>query len=237
MIDFEIRTPLDDQTLVRHVEHALSLGLPTLSQLRDRSDRLTIVANGPSARQARPRGATLALNGALGAFQRRGAAPTWWAACDPQEVVASFLDETPMETTYLVASKCHPAVFEQLRHRNVILWHVDDHATWDLVKDLSPVSTAVSITICAFELGERLGFGRFKTWGWDGCYFGNIDHAMPQAHRGQDIENEVGDRIYRTTTTWALEAQDAVRKFRLKPRDVTIHGRGMIGAVLDYCLS
>lgn len=233
-VEFEIRTPTDDAGLVRNVEHALSLGLPEIVTGPHRSQRLKIIANGPTARSAPLGGPTLALNGALRSCLSRGVAPAWWAACDPQPLVADFLAEAPEATTYLVASKCDPAVFRALKGRNVLLWHIDDFATWDLVKDRNPVSTAVSITICAFELGERLGFSRFETWGWDGCYIDGLDHASPQAHRATDIENEVGDQVFSTTTSWALEAQDAYHKFSLTPRDVEIRGPGMIGAILRY---
>jgi hypothetical protein len=235
-VEFDIRVPVANDGLIANVAYALSLGLPSLRQQTHGVPRLKIIANGPSADSASLCGSTLALNGALSTFTDVGLAPTYWAACDPQPIVASFLDTTPRETTYLVASKCHPSVFDLLLKRrcNVILWHLDDHATWDLVKDLDPISIASSVTICAFELGERLGFSKFETWGWDGCYIDGRDHATDQPAGGVYVELDIGGQVFPTTRTWALEGQDAVNKLRMTPRDIKIHGPGMIGALLDF---
>ena len=233
LVEFEIKTPVADDGLVANVRHSLSLGLPELCRLPPSTRQLSVIANGPTAWGAEFGGnPTLAVNGALRLFTDRNAAPNYWIGCDPQAHLADFLKRAPQSTTYLVASKCHPSVFEALKGRRVILWHVDDLATWDLVQDRDAISTAVSVTICAFEVMERLGFSRFETWGWDGCYIDGRDHASPQAHRAIDIENDVGGKVFQTTTTWALEAQDAWNK--LRGANIDIRGGGMIGAIFDY---
>jgi hypothetical protein len=234
-IQFDVRTPVADEGLKLNVAKALARGLPEIPDLMRRPGELiTIVANGPTARQCTLSGPSLALNGALKLFGERGAVPTFWAACDPQEIVADFLDYIPEDTTYLVASKCHPKVFDRLKDRNVIVWHVDDFATWDQVSDRKPISTGVSITIVAFELMSRFGYDRYETWGWDGCYSEGRSHAVPQAHGGSDVTVEVGRQVFATTTTWALEAQDARDKLLQTHRDVKIRGGGFIGAYLQH---
>lgn len=232
VVEFETVVPVDDAGLAANVTACLALGLPEVGYALPRADRLTIVANGPSALYAPHDGPTLAVNGALGLFEQ---GPTWFAGCDPQEHLADFLKDPPRETVYLIASKCHPAVFEALKHRTVLVWHVDDHATWDLVQDRDPIMSGVSITICAFELMSRFGFRGFDTWGWDGCYLDGRDHAVPQRIVPTNITMEVGPKTFATTTTWALEGQNAHQK--LSELDISIHGGGMIGAIFDYLRS
>src|SRR6185369_7368494 len=112
VIDFDIRTPADELTIRAHVAHANTLGLPRSNQ---DAKVLRVIANGPSAVLAPLDGPVLALNGAIQLFHNSGRVPMFWAACDPQELVADFLpDNPPRETIYLVASKCHPKVFEKL---------------------------------------------------------------------------------------------------------------------------
>ncbi len=115
----------------------------------------------------------------------------------------------------------------------MIVWHVGEAGTIDLLHTRDPIGCAVSVTICAFEVMARLGFTSFETWGWDGSYSAaGEDHASPQAHRGTDIENDVGGVLFRTTTSWCLEGQDAWNKLRDWP--IVIHGGGMIGAIFDF---
>src|SRR5882757_3181008 len=122
-IYFQEVLPCDDAHLAHNVAHALTLGLPGVDQ--EPLGVLNIVASGPSAAKADFEGIgvgfsgpvlaaqpVLAVNGALKVLLDRGIIPHWWAACDPQALVADFLpDIPPVSTTYLVAAACDPAVF------------------------------------------------------------------------------------------------------------------------------
>lgn len=231
--------PLDDAALASNVRHALTLGLLEPKDVElPFHEPITIIANGPSARDAPLTGPTCALNGALQLFTEKGLAPTYWAACDPQEMVADFVpDDPPEETVYLVASKCHPRVFEKLAGRKVVLWHVSDDATWDLVKDRQAVLAWVSVTLCTPELLARLGWRQFHIYGWDGCYIDGADHAVGQAHKADNIEIGLGDRAFPTTTTWALEAQTACTALAGFPFPIHVHGSGFVPALLKHFLS
>jgi len=232
LIEFDIRTPCDTAGLRTNIAAAMALGLPEIVRSPHRADTLSLVANGPSALQAPLTGLTMACNGALGLFTRHGLAPTWWIGCDPQELVADFLGDAPETTTYLVASKCHPAVFDRLKDRRVLIWHVDDEGAEDIRSD-AKVPTATSVTLCALSVASMfLGFDTIDTFGWDGCYFDGLDHAVPQAHDGHVITNWVGDRSFRTTPTWCAEAVDARMQLEAAPYSVTVHGNGMIDAIL-----
>lgn len=237
-IEFDVNTPIADDGLVANVRHALSLGLPDIRDFEyPWAERLNMIASGPSAMYAPLDGKTVALNGGLRRFTQAGLSPTYWAGCDPQEAMVDFLGEPPKDTTYLVASKCHPAVFERLGDRNVVLWHVEDDATKTVLGDRCAIATAVSITIVCFELMARLGFRKFHTWGWDGCYMDGLDHIHPQRHSGDAINVQVGDDLaFETTTSWALEAQDAIQALRRFPFPIHVHGGGMTGEVLKAYL-
>jgi len=234
LVQFEIQTPLDDATLRGHVEAALSRGLKEVEITALRKESLRIVANGPSALAAPLTGApTLAVNNALRLFVERGLAPDFWIASDPQECVADFLRDAPMETVYLVASKCHPTVFEALKGRQILLWHCSEPATLDLLVGRLVIQSSVSVTLCALNLMPVLGYHRLETWGWDGCYLAGRDHAVSQPHSPDDITVQLGPkRRFSTTKSWAAEAQEAVYLCEGLRRQLTIRGRGMIGAIL-----
>ncbi len=246
IVGFDYILPATDETCLAQIASSLKRGIPeALSRLS-----LTVIANGPSARNVdlkSIKGHTLALNGAINLFLEQGVTPTYWAACDPQECVADMLpDSPPKNITYLVASKCHPRVFEKLKGCYVQLWHVKDHAA----EDKARVVLASSITICATWLMHRLGFTDFEFYGWDGCFMdgrhhasGNADWGAPPLHinYGGVIDNGevIGGRTFATTRTWAAEGEGAVQFFQLAEYfdiNVKIHGDGMFACARESIL-
>lgn len=232
-IEFDVQLPLNEEIIRGHIAHANTLRLPELFAVEPLT--LNIVASGPSAKDAPLEGPTLAVNAALGQFLKSGTAPTYWAACDPQELVADFLpDEPPMEVTYLVASKCHPKVFEKLKGRDVRLWHVSDYVP-------GGISSACSITLTAMTLFIQMGVRKFNVWGWDGCYSERGSHHIgdqpdPTPATGQ-VTVSCGDLEFVTTPAWANEAQDALYLLQLYKYfgvEVVIHGRSMLEAIRNY---
>lgn len=239
-ITFSPKVPVDDEGLRANVRHAMSLRLPTLRDFEyRRQGHLDVVANGPSAPayfQPTPKnGPVLALNGALELFNGRRIIPDYWAACDPQELVTDrFLRCAPYDVTYLIASKCHPSVFERMSDRNVILWHVGEPATRALFDHHDIVIPASSsITSTSFELMTHLGFRRFETWGWDGCYMDGQGHAVPQPEAPSRVEITVHDRVYETSPVWALECDDIANRLVGFPFPIHIHGDGFFADMLS----
>ena len=231
----EIRYAYTPERLLENVAHSLTLGLPELkAALPVRRGSLAMIANGPTALDAPlRREPSMALNGALGLYSGTGQGPTFWAAMDPQALVANFLRDPPEDTIYYVASRCDPAVFEALRDRHVVLWHAFDEQTMPLIgRNRFQVMGSTSVTLCAMNLASSLGFRLIETWGWDGCYLGDADHAVPQRHVAERVEVMVGNKSFLTCGTWLLEAHQA--KWQLERCDyrVTVNGPGMFQTIL-----
>lgn len=236
-IDFVPLLPLSDEACRANIAASLARALPEARVRR----RLTVVAGGPSAAQAPlSDGETLALNGALKLFNRAGLSPTYWAACDPQALVADFLIEAPTHTKYFVASKCDPKVFDMLGDRDVSVWHLRDHPGEGLYRN----AVCSSVTMSAIWLMVGLGYTDFDIWGWDGCFIDGRHHAGDGDIGERDIthinygglvwgDQVVGGRTFSTTRTWALEAKGAEQFFQLAEYfdlGITIHGDGMMKA-------
>lgn len=247
-VQFSVTTPDTLDQRGANIEHALSLGLPEADD--EPIFTLNVIANGPSARLtpnavfAGGKGPTLALNGSLAIFSKVGCEPDFWAACDPQAAVADFLPTTPStEIEYLVASKCHPSVFERLKGCDVRLWHMGDH---ELTVGLRPIKPASTITLTVLPLMRRRGFRHFEIWGWDACYDGLKHHASEADLSEPDPEGLTlmvgatqrvngsyeGGRPFYTTKAWALEAQDALIQLQHADYTVNLHGDGLVKAIL-----
>lgn len=244
-IQFIVNQPASPEQIGDHIRHALSLNLPEADS--DPRRHLTIIATGPSAAGVdlkAIKGDTLAVNGALRQFTEQGLYPTGWCACDPQELVADFLpDNPPHETCYLVASKCHPAVFKRLEGRHVRLWHLRSPG---FETSLRTVPVASTVTLCAIRLMHRAyGYNSFDVHGWDACYLDGQHHlGHPREPTEHDIEvianwtedqngARVGGQTFQTRTNWALEAQDAVIMLHHADYEVKIHGDGLVRAMVE----
>jgi hypothetical protein len=237
VIDFHYTTPVGGEALRENVRASLA------SRLRDVVCRpvsgrtLHIIASGPSATSA-PFDATdtMALNGASALFRQKGREPTFWAAVDPQPFVADFIPAPAfVYTTHLINSQCDTDVRVALGRRDAVLWHTYDPRTADLLGGRTVVSAGTSVTLNAIPLAHMLGYRNIEIWGWDGCFVGSRHHAVDQDH---DTSDEVSvcaggwRRPFRSTATWAFEAQQAVSLLSQVDYRVVVRGRGMIAHIL-----
>lgn len=207
--------------------------------------RLDIIANGPSAIDAPwdSRTPKLALNGALGLCLDHDCPPHFWAACDPQPLVADFLTRLPPTTTYLPASKCHPSVFDRLQGQRTRRWHVTDHP---LPPNVWGVDTASTITLMAAQFAPRMGFWDLHFYGWDCCVLDGQHHAsrvgaLSGDHRELQFRPAEDGPVlasFATTDGLVYEAQQAVeivipllRRFGVR---VTVHGPGLVAHYLNF---
>ncbi len=228
VIEFDYILPVGDEILGQQVADNLKRDIPDAVPRR----KLTIIADGPSANDVDIRkidGPILAVNRAINLFTAKGTSPTYWAACDAQELVARFLPERPpQETIYYVSSNCHPSVFQKLKNNRVELWHIGDHPGKDRVR----IPQAIAVTVSTVWLMVRLGFTDFEFWGWDGCFMDGKHHASNSDDWSKvpTITLNYGGKEYTTTHAWAAEAQSAEQFFLLAEYfdiGVKINGDGM----------
>lgn len=228
------------EQLSTQVAHASCLGFEEAIPRK----YLTIIASGPSARDGHwdTRGDTMALNSALSLMLARDFPPTFWAACDPQELVVDFLKETPLGITYFVASKCHPAVLERLRSRDTRLFHVGDSPG-----PMVPVRYGSSITLTALHLARLLGYTDIDVYGWDCCIIDGSHHAQDGSWAKPTITMNIRAApekpilsSFITTVEWAGEVEQAlghIKELRDWGVNVHVHGPGMLRAAIDFMSS
>lgn len=280
VVEFELILPTTEQALMDNVRHSLALGLP---EADNRLSHVNLVANGPSVRGRTFDGPTMALNGAINLPAFRKVPADMWCVSDPQALVADFIKRPSKKTAYLVASKCHPAVFERLKGYDVRLWHLSDV---EFTKG-RVVPCATSVTLTALLLLQRLGARSIDVYGWDCCFAADGTHHAADGEMGLTasvVDVRVGPPLarrrrarrlarlhrerlsaraerlanrqakrpmglrhdrradangrrgeeFKSTPTWAVEAQEAVNilpLLRWAGVDVVIHGDGMVRAI------
>lgn len=259
---FDIQTPANADEIGANIAHARSLGLPDADADPIRTLHVVANGPSAKLFDVARNVDTLAVNGAIKLFTDAGGYPTYWACCDPQALVADFLINQPEETIYLVASKCSPLVFQMLQDRDVRIWDIDDHPTSKGPRSVACASSVTLVAMQlmrdafgyrAFETwgwdacfngtehhagqhyAERPDNYTQITVGVRPVQPPNLPQWLLERHRFPDMEvtyDTTGCRTFETTTTWAAEAQDANIQLQFASYSVTIHGDGLVKAII-----
>lgn len=195
------------------------------------SGSITVCGNGPSLADApKPKGAIAAVNGAFRHLIERGIRPKFAICGDSQPENAAFYATAPKGTMYLMASRCHPSVFEALAGRNVRVWHVSDTPEWHVIGAGRFITGGATTGLKALNVLHGLGFDHFNLVGYDSCYRDGRHHAGAQPWNDRDkvIISKLGDKSF-LTTAWMLEqATQAATQFTHADYTVSVEGDGLL---------
>jgi uncharacterized Rossmann fold enzyme len=163
--------------------------------------------------------------------------PDFHVECDPRPHKAYFVRESHRNVTYLIASHCHPLVFEALRKRKVVLWHgfTDDDVVNQtrLVAECDGsglIAGGTNVGMRAVIVALALGYRRLELHGMDCCYDGQTlwagKHSGTPHHT---VKVECAGRVFDTSDMMMQSTDDF---FNLLPAlqgcKVVIHGDGLL---------
>jgi len=184
-------------------------------------------------------GPVISVSGAHDYLIDKRIVPTWHIECDPRPHKAKMLSLANDETTYLIASCCHPDVFEALRGRKVFLWHLDngqESRSWAMKNDPSAliIGGGSNVGLRAFELAYVLGFRELDVHGMD-CSFRNTQWAGK--HSG-DEKQVVYVRVAGQAKSFATHpvmiqaAREAVEFWRTRDVKMKVRGSGLMQCMM-----
>ena len=177
----------DDETIRSNVKSALARSKP-YQDFMSKGRRIAIVGGGPSLSDiladfediAEDEDQVWALNNAWRALKQAGVLPNAIVMMDARPENAEFVDVCH-EAEWLIASQCHPAVFNQLELKGqaVTLWHC---AGSEVHKELGlrGIGGGGTVLSRAINLAYERGFRHFKLFGVDSSHRGDDHHAYPQ---------------------------------------------------------
>lgn len=199
----EIRIAIDHNEHMRRIERVLSIGLPSLAELRDAylGSHMTIVGSGPSAADTVkkiPKGSFVcAVNAAHDWIVSKGIIPKFAVMMDPNPWVATY--QTPRkDVTYILGTTCHPSVWNKFLQAGIVPYVTvpmlgdKDH---ELIVERFPdhffnfVGGGVTTGIRSVPLMAGLGASIIDMHGFDSCYAPKTDiggilyaHHKPATH-------------------------------------------------------
>lgn len=212
ILQLEMRVNVTDSQLLRNLNHAKTLNIPPVQIMTPNTKTLAICGSGPSLRNTHglipPDAEILALNGAYKYLCGRGRVPEYFAMLDSREVNTNFLDFLCQETTYLVASQCHPSIFSRLMKNNFLvgMFHLNTPTTHSVFPDEDLyVGGGGTIGMTSIALALALGYQKIILYGFDSSFDGDARHAthQPQNDAEEAVEVWVEDRKYTTSMAMA----------------------------------
>lgn len=209
---------MKDESLFDHMESAIARGLPEVSaQLPAREGVVALIGSGPSVKDQlsviqKMKGKTpiVAVKDAHDWLIANGVVPDYALAIDPQESRSKVFTPHP-DVHYMVASQCHPAMFDQLESNRVTIWHPYVTKDQKRPKNRMLIGGATTSGLRAISVFYVLGYRHFALFGFDSCLSDGVlrvDGSGPkEGHELTEVKAGEG-RTYVCNASMALQAQD-----------------------------
>lgn len=225
----------------KQMDEALKHGFPELSRKTTFIDRrISIVCYGPSLKKTwrqikRP---IMTISGAHDFLISKGIVPDFHMDCDPREHKVKMLKKPHKDVRYIMASCCHPSLWEKLKGYNVTLWHLlNGQATEDWMKQNHPevnvknmIGGGSTAGMRALEVCGAMGFRKFNVFGMD-CSFDAEGHHAGE-HLGK-VQTEIRVTVGKNgreflTSPQMKEAAQEIEKFVMTyDVELTMYGDGL----------
>jgi hypothetical protein len=172
-------------------------------------------------------------------LMERGITPTYHVEVDPRSHKIQLIgDNISPNTTFLMASCCHPLVFDHLVKHNakIVLWHTYSGEKAGILPNVYPrgewVSTGgANVGLRAMVLCRMLGFKNIHMFGMDGSFEPDgATHADKHPNAPKDyILAEFEGKEYATTTAFLECARGILHELEQLPDvEFTFYGKGLV---------
>ena len=243
------------------IEHVKINAKRNLAQLRPHQTQpdtvISLLAGGPSLKdfwgdiEEKWRGGQkiVTVNGTYNECLKRGINPSAQIVTDARDHNLRFVQPVIPTCKYLLASQCHPSLFDAVPPEQIHVWHTpigDSELTKIVEEELHarnqiwyPVPGGSTVTLRAMTLLRILGFCKMEIYGFDSCLADDgSHHAYEQKENdGKEVIISVicGGRVFRCHSWMASQAQeflDQMRHLLLDEVEIMVHGDGLIAHIL-----
>ena len=184
----------DDDTLFAHMDAAIARGYPqVVHNQHAHAGPILLVASAPSVtgqleliKKMQAAGApVVAIKGAHDWLIDNGVIPDYALAIDPQEHRIAFY-KPHKAVRYMIASQCHPAMFDNLEGCDVTIWHPYITKGQNRPTNVMLIGGGTTSGLRAISLFYVRGYRQFELFGFDSCNTG--DKLRIDTRSGEYIE-------------------------------------------------
>lgn len=239
-VDYCIPTWLRDEQIKLSVERFKGRILPYEGL---RNEPIAVVCFGPSLNdtweEIKKFKYVISCSGSHKFLMDRGITPTYHVEVDPRAHKIQLIGENiSQDTEFLMASCCHPKVFDHLEAHNakITLWHTYSGEKKEMIPLTFPrnewiLTGGANVGLRALSIARFLGFTDIHVFGMDGSFPKDGEkHADKHPNQQKNyIMAEFDGAEYATTTAFLYCAKETFHEIEMLP-DVSIHfyGDGLI---------
>ena len=180
----------------------------------------------------------------------QGIKPKYAVVCsarhDPGELPSDFIKNPVSSCEYLLASCCHPAVFDALAGQNVTMWHSYAAFEHELYDKEPLVQGGSSVVLRALPIAILLGYYEMHFFGFDSCFetpeenhaydagAHSLEHELTKVRIALPGDDPEKAREFLTHVAWLVQARDFQEMCKGMGHlfHPVIHGDGMIAEIM-----
>lgn len=235
-----------DDVVLANIRATLSRKYEPLVERKDGIGRpVSIVGAGPSLAWTYKDlvGDVIACNSAHDFLISKGIVPKYAMLWDAHPVISGIVSTPHKDVTYLVASRCHPSVFEKLRGYKVVVFHaLGDGCLQKLLieyKRNEPMVAGGSSSVTrATHVAGCLGYTKeMHLFGIDSCYSESRSHVAGSLAKLDQFTIRVCGKWFTVSPWMALQAEDFKTLAPLLKGNgirLIVHGTGLIPYVATF---
>ena len=235
----------EDDILFANMDAAIARGYPQVKQAQEaKTGAILLVASAPSVKgqlelikKMKAAGSPIvAIKGAHDWLIENGVTPDYALAIDPQEHRIAFYKPQP-SVHYMIASQCHPAMFDNLDGYQVTIWHPYIKKGQDRPKKTMLIGGGTTSGLRAISLFYVLGYRQFELFGFDSCNDGELlrvnGDGLKDGDKLIEVKIDPNGETFDCNMSMALQAEHFQTYYDYLP-DATFngHGRGLIQAII-----
>lgn len=239
---------VEEQEAIDNVKFNIKNGWNQIVPHETNNVEVMILAGGPSLndhlehiKQLRDQGVKIVtLNGTYNWALGHGLFPVNQIIVDARKMNARFTKPVREDCKYLLASQCHPSVFEGLSKEQTYIWHTSADMIKDVLKENYDIWFGIpggsTVMLRAIPLLRMLGFKRFHLFGFDSCLREDRHHsyAQPENDDAIIVPVIVGGRVFRAHVWMISQAQEFMDLIRFFGDEIEleVYGDGLISHIL-----
>lgn len=120
-----------------------------------------------------------------------GVVPNFAIAVDAKEDAVEYFTKPQDITSYLLASQCHPNLYDRLEGHKIAMWHFRGQCDDESVFEGEPqINWGCMIGVLAPQMALYLGFQELHFFGFDCSYLDNEHHAYDVGDYHRQVEEK-----------------------------------------------